>query len=184
MGYINRHELNLINKVRMLWMQHGEWTRMAFSSIIFKNPDEEAVLKRLLKNPKDFAHLLKCFYGGVIAFKFEVLLAEHLSLAGDLVKASMAGDTALAEKLNERLYKNAEEISALLSSINPHWHYEEWQSMLFHHLDLAIAMATGMLEGEYKKSIRTYDEYEAQIMVMADMMVFGILRQFFQPRCR
>ena len=63
MNYINKAQLSVINKVRMLWMQHSEWTRMAFTSVIFKNPDEEAVVHRLLRDPADSAYFLGQFYG-------------------------------------------------------------------------------------------------------------------------
>lgn len=184
MDCYNREELHLISKVRILWMQHSEWTRMAFVSIIFDNPDEEAVLDRLLRNPVDFAHSLEEFYGSMVAFKFSDLLAEHLILAGALVKATMAEDTMEAEKINRRLYENADEISTLLCSINPYWSYESWRMMLFKHLDLAKMMASQLINGNYKESIKTYDRFEAEVMVMAEMMYEGILKQFSHKFCK
>lgn len=178
MNYINKTQLGIINRVRMLWMQHSEWTRMAFTSVIFGNPDEKAVIDRLLRNPMDFAYFLMNFYGDVIGRKFGDLLTEHLSLAVSLVKATVEGDTVKAEQINERLYYNADEISALLASINPYWCYESWRVMFYTHLDLAKKMATEKIDGDYRESINTYDRFEAEVMGMAEMMYQGILRQF------
>lgn len=167
----------------MLWVQHSEWTRMAFSSIIFKTPDEKEVINRLLKNPMDFAMFLRTFYGDKVGFRFRELLTEHLQLAADLVRATMAGDTARAEAIDKRLYENADEISYLLASINPCWHYVDWRKMFYRHLDLAKLMASQMINGNYRESIDTYDIFEKEVMIMADMMAEGLLRQFPHILC-
>lgn len=184
MDCINKNELQLINKVRMLWMQHSEWTRMAFVAIIFDTPDKDAVIERLLENPLDFAQFLQEFYGAMIAFEFGDLLTEHLTLAGDWATAMKMGDSAKAEKINIRLYENAEEISMLLSSINPYWSYENWKMMFFRHLDLAKAIAVQMIESNYRESIKTYDRFESEVMMMAQMMYEGILKQFPHIFCK
>ncbi|WP_242841093.1 hypothetical protein [Clostridium akagii] len=95
-----------MNNMRMLWEQHGAWTRMAISSIVFGSPDEEFVINRLLQNPVDFANTLKIFYGDKAALKFSDLLKSHLVIAAQIVKASKAGDTksaAEAEKNGMRM---------------------------------------------------------------------------------
>ena len=175
---MNKEKLKLNNQVRMLWFQHSEWTRMAFASIIFKNPDEAEVINRLLRNPADFAYFLRYFYGHNIGAQFCTLLTEHLVIAADLVKATMAAETNKAEQINQRLYKNADEISAFLDSINPYWNSQDWKKMFYMHLDLAKLIASQMIEGNYEKSINTYDIFEAEVMNMADMMIDGIIKQF------
>ncbi|MBU5425146.1 hypothetical protein KQI41_01875 [Tissierella pigra] len=184
MEYINRKELELINEVRMLWIQHSEWTRMVFVSIIFKTPDKEAVIFRLLRNLADFAYFLRVFYEDNVAFRFSDLLTENLSLARNLVEYTMLGDTKLAEKTNEKLYKNADEISLLLSSINPNWHYESWRAMLYIYLDMVKNMAGEMLDGNYRESINIYDKFEREVMVMAEIMYNGILKQLPCKFCK
>lgn len=167
--------MDLIKCIRTLWMQHSEWTRMTFTSIIFRNPDEEAVTSRVLRNPVDFYYFLKSFYGETAALEFKDLLTEHLVLAADLVKATMAGDTTKANSLNNRLYRNADEISTLLASLNPFWNYNEWRNMFYMHLDLAKKMAQEMINSNYIDSINTYDKFEAEVLSMADLMANGLI---------
>ncbi|MDD4334147.1 MAG: acetylglutamate kinase [Desulfotomaculaceae bacterium] len=176
MNHLDRSYLGIVNRVRMLWMQHSEWTRAAFAATIFHNPDEEAVVQRLLRNPVDFSDFLICFFGWQFAFSFRELLTEHLSLAVALVRASMANDTAEAKKTNKRLFANADELSALLSTASPYWQYDVWRTMLYRHLNLAIQMASEIINGDYKKSIHTYNCFEAEVMLMADLMVKGLLK--------
>jgi hypothetical protein len=174
MNYLNHWNLTVMQTVRMLWMQHSEWTRMAFTAVIFQNPNEEAVTQRLLRNPIDFGNFLYRFFGWTFANSFTCLLTEHLTLAVALVKASKENKTKEAENISNRLFKNADEISALLAAASPYWFYEEWRAMLYRHLNLASQMAEEDIKGAYAKSIQTYDIFEAEVMQMADMMIKGL----------
>lgn len=174
----NAAEINLMNTMRSLWEQHAAWTRAAITSIVFSQPDEEFVTRRLLRNPKDFADALRPFYGDSIASKFSVLLTEHLVIASELVKALKAGLTKKAKEAEKRWYQNAKDIAAFLAQINPYWSEESWRAMMFEHLRLVTAEAAGMLRGNYQASIDATDENEEHVLEMADMMTDGIIMQF------
>ncbi len=92
----------------MLWEQHGAWTRMVISSLVFHAPDTEFEVKRLLRNPKDFAEVLRSFYSADVAKIFDELLTSHLTIAADLVVAAKAGNTKSAAEIEKRWYQNAE----------------------------------------------------------------------------
>lgn len=174
---ITKSELNLMNEIRMLWEQHGAWTRMTIVSLVLDSPDVEFVTKRLLRNPKDFQMTLKPFYGDKIASKFSDLLTSHLTLAAQLVKAAKAGNTKLAADIEKQWYANADEIAAFLASINPYWSERNWRIMLYKHLKFVKDEAVCMLIKDYAASIDVYDKMEMQILEMADMMANGIIRQ-------
>lgn len=179
MDCIDKEKLNIIKKVNMLWMQHSEWTFMAIESIVLDCPNKESVIDRLLRNPKDFAIFLRQFYGDLFAYKFDVLFTEHLTLAADWINATIINDTDNANIIRDRWYRNAEEISSLLASVNPYWSFEIWRDMFFTHLGLVEKMTLQIMTGNYKESIETYDIFEAELMMMADIMYNGILRQFY-----
>lgn len=174
----SKSEVKLINDMRLLWEQHIAWTRMTIISIVFGLPDVVPVTNRLLRNPKDFAAALKPFYGDQIASKFSDLLTSHLTIAVEVVKAAKAGDNKAVADAEKRWYANADDIAALLGSINPYWSVKEWQSMLYEHLALVKAQAVNMLEKKYAEGVAVYDVYEKQAMMMADRMAEGIIRQF------
>lgn len=138
-------QVDLMNLIRMLWEQHGVWTRAAITSLVFDLPDTNFVIKRLLRNPVDFEHALKPYYGDKIASKFSDLLKDHLVIASQLVKAAKAGDNRAAAEAEEKWYANADEIAALLGSINPYWSQEVWKTMLHKHLVLVKAEAVEMV---------------------------------------
>ena len=175
---ITKAEVNIMNVMRMLWEEHSTWTRMTIVSIVFGLQDEEVVTKRLLRNPQDFANALKPYYGDMIASKFGQLLTAHLVIAAELVKAAKAGNSKGAADAEKRWYENADEIAALLGSINPYWSQESWRVMLYEHLRLVKAEAIDMLRKNYQSGVDIYDEIEIQALEMADIMAQGIIRQF------
>jgi LysM repeat protein len=175
---VSEEECNVRSKLRSLWEQHDVWTRAAIMSIIFGLPDADAVTKRLLRNPKDFETFLRPYYGNRVASGFSDLLAQHLTIASDIVKASKAGDTKAAAEAESKWYDNADEIAAYLAGINPYWDKNDWERMLHEHLALVKQEAVDILGQNYAKSINTYDELENQSMEMADLMLFGLYNQF------
>lgn len=94
------------------------------------------------------------------------------------VKAAKAGDNNGAEDAEKRWYANADAIATFLAAINPYWSREVWNAILHEHLALTKNEAVTMLTGKYEESISTYDEIEKQALEMADMMIYGIMRQF------
>jgi hypothetical protein len=175
---ITKSEVDLMNNIRMLWEQHGAWTRMAITSMVFGLPDEELVTNRLLQNPVDFANALRFFYGDKIASKFSDLLKSHLVIAAQIVKASKAGDNKSAIAAEKKWYENADEIATFLAYINPYWSKESWKAMLHEHLALVKAEAVALLTKDYAAGIKVYDKIESQALEMADMMAAGIIKQF------
>lgn len=89
-----------------------------------------------------------------------------------------AGDNKAAEDAEREWYANADEIAALLGSINPYWSEESWKAMLHTHLVLVKAEAVDMLTKDYAAGIAVYDEIESQSLEMADMMFQGIIKPF------
>lgn len=179
---MTKAESELRELFRMLWEQHGTWTRLTINSIVFGLPDEAYVTNRLLRNPEDFGAALEKYYGNKIASRFAQLLKEHLVIAAQLVKAAKAGNNAAAQDIEKRWYQNADELAAFLGSINPYWSEDQWREMLHTHLGLVKAEAVYLLNKDYSKSITAYDEMEKQVLEMADLMASGITRQFYaQP---
>lgn len=178
MNCINKYKLNLIVKIRLLWNQHAEWTRMAINAIVLRLPNEQEEVNRLLRNPIDFKKVLEIYYGKKNASRFTDLLTEHLMLAADLINAMIADNRKQAEKIARIWYKNGDEIALFLSDLNPYWSYKEWKDMFFTHLGYVLDLATTMINQQYEANIRIYDKLELEAMEMADVMSYGNIRQF------
>lgn len=175
---INKKILDLNNHLRMLWEQHIAWTRMTIMDIVYKLPELDIAIDRLLRNPTDFKHALRSFYGEETASKFESLLKDHLTIAADLVGAAKANNNVEFERLDKHWHNNADDIARLLSSINPYWSFKTWQEMLYQHLELVKLEATYFITGTYGKNALLFDQMEKQALEMADYLLHGIIRQF------
>lgn len=171
-------QLQLSNTMRRLWTEHVLWTRFFIVSTAFNLPDLQFVTNRLLQNPVDFAKALMPYYGEQTAMRFQQLLTEHLAIAGQLVNAAKAGNTAEADRQRKLWYANAEEIARFLASINPYWSEREWRDLLFDHLRMTENEAVLILTGRYEESIKEYDVIQAEALRIADVMAYGIIRQF------
>lgn len=176
-GYYFFSPINANNKLRSLWEEHSFWTREYIISAVEGLKDLQPVTDRLLRNPTDFGDFFEPFYGQG-AREFERLLRDHLLLAAKLVTEAKAGDTQAADKTRREWYQNADQIAALLASLNPYWTFNEWQDLLYMHLRMVEDEATKRLMGQYADEIMVFDTLEEQAREMADVMSRGIIRQF------
>ena len=174
----SRQEVDLMNEMRRLWEEHIMWTRMVIMSIVENSQDEDLVTKRLLRNPSDFAELLKDLYGDKVASKFEELFTNHLVIAAELVKAAVSGDNSAASEAEKKWYANADEIAAFLANTNPYWTEKMWKDMLYEHLALTKDEAVDRINKYYAADILVYDKIQTEALKMADIMSEAIIRQF------
>ncbi|MCC3357072.1 LysM peptidoglycan-binding domain-containing protein [Bacillus sp. REN16] len=165
---ISQAEVDYRNDMRSLWEEHVAWTRMAIISLIFKLPDIEFVLKRLLRNATDMGNMVRRLYGDEAAAAYGNLIKEHLLIAADLVKAALAGDQKAAMEAEQKWYRNADEIAKFLSSGNPYISEDTFRQMFYEHLALTKQEALFMINKEFQKDIDVYDEIEKQARAMAD----------------
>ena len=154
------------------------WTRSFIISTAAALGDLSMVTQRLLRNPADFANVLRPYYGYENAMKFEALLKDHLLIAAKLVNDAKVGNTAAADEDRKEWYQNADQIAEFLAGINPYWSRQVWQSMLYDHLKATENEAVYRLTGQYAADIAEYDQIENQALSMADYMAEGIRKQF------
>lgn len=175
---MQNRQVQLSNSLRRLWMEHVMWTRYFIVSTAANLGDLQSVTNRLLRNPGDFADMLRPLYGNEIAMKFKKLLTEHLMIAADLVNAAKVGDTKTADEKRRKWYENADEIANFLGEINPYWNRNIWQTMFYDHLKMTDDEVGQILTGQYDASIAQYDAIQKEALDMADYMSLGIIRQF------
>ena len=164
--------------MRALWMDHVSWTRLFILSAAADSPDTDVVAARLLRNQDDIGEAVAAFYGEEAGAALTQLLKEHILIAGDLIAAAKAGDSAAVDAANAAWYVNADEIATFLAGANPNWPEAAMKDMMRSHLDQTLNEATGHLTGDYDTSISAYDEAVHHILMMADGLTNGILAQF------
>ena len=165
--------------MRKLWEDHVTWTRLAIISFAHDLPDLPATQARLLRNQVDIGNAIKPYYGKAAGNKLTALLEDHIVGAVALLQAAKAGDEALIEQRSSEWYVNGNQVADFLSKANPsHWPRRTMRRMMKGHLDQTLSEAVNRLGGKYDADIRDYDEIHHHILMMADTLSSGIIRQF------
>ncbi|MFJ7646105.1 hypothetical protein ACIQ1H_01065 [Lysinibacillus sp. NPDC097279] len=175
---ISKAESDYMAMNRLLWLEHVNWTRMTIISIVFGLPDLPFVQTRLLRNATDLGNCLRPFYGDQLADRYAELIKEHLLIAAQLVTAANKGDAATAAAKEKEWYRNADDIAIFLSTINPYLSKDAVQQMFYSHLALTKKEAVTMIQKDYQADVQVFDEIEAEVLEMSDMIAMAIVIQF------
>ena len=161
-----------------LWEDHIVWTRNVILNIMDDLPGTEQAVNRLLKNQDDIGNAVKPFYGEAGGKELTRLLREHITIAADLLKAAKAGNNSAFDAANKKWFVNADEISDFLSKANPNWKLNDMKKMMHDHLTLTTEEAVARLKKDYAADVKAYDKVHDEILMMADMLTDGIIKQF------
>jgi hypothetical protein len=165
--------------MRKLWEDHITWTRLAIISFAHELPDLPATQDRLLRNQSDIGNAIKPYYGRAAGNQLTGLLVEHIAGAVALLQAAKAGDQGLIEQRTAEWYENGNQIADFLHEANQrNWPRKGMRRMMRRHLDQTISEAVNRLQGNYTADIRDYDQIHRHILVMADTLSSGIIKQF------
>lgn len=161
-----------------LWDDHVTWTRNYIVSYLSDSENKDETLQRLLKNQDDIGESFGVFYGIENGKKISQLFREHISIAGQVVAAAKSGNTADLEKYNSLWFKNADDITNLLSSLNPNLSKKDLKEMFYKHLQLVTTQAVAELNKNWKESISAYDEGEIHMLKFSDVITDAMIKQF------
>jgi hypothetical protein len=176
---ISQSEVKFENIFRRLWMDHVLWTSNYITSATTAGAeDQKLVLTRLLKNQEDIGNAVKPVYGEKAGNKLTDLLKEHIVIAGKIVDAAKNGNEALVNQLNKEWYRNADEIAAFLSGANPYLKNEVLKNLLYMHLKLVTNDLSASLAKDWNARIVSIDEGVTHIILMADTISKGVVKQF------
>ncbi|KMY50004.1 hypothetical protein [Peribacillus loiseleuriae] len=177
--YISQSEVKFENKFRRLWIDHVLWTsNYITSATTARAEDQKQVLTRLLKNQEGIGNAVKPVYGEKAGNKLTDLLKEHIVIAGKIVDAAKSGNEALVNQLNKEWYRNADEIAAFLSGANPYLKNEDLKNLLYMHLKLVTNDLSASLAKDWNTRIVSIDEGITHIILMADTISAGVVKQF------
>lgn len=168
----------LSNAMRQLWEEHIVYTRNFIISALGDLGDTGAVTERLLRNQDDIGNAIKPFYGDEAGKKLASLLRDHILVAADIVKAAKAGNNDGVANGQKRWHANADEISAFLSGANPNWPKATLTDMLYKHLDFTTAEVVSRIKKDWPADIEAYDKGHAHMLMFADALTSGIVKQF------
>jgi hypothetical protein len=140
--------------------------------------DTGKIAERLLRNQDDIGNAIKPIYGEEAGNKLAALLREHILIAADIVKAAKAGDSEGVAKGQKKWIGNADDIAVFLSGANPNWPVQTLKDMLYKHLAFTTTEVVSRLKKDWPADIEAYDKGHAHMLMFADMLTEGIVKQF------
>jgi hypothetical protein len=162
-----------------LWEDHITWTRMVIVSFAAGNPNLKPAEARLLRNQVDLGNAIKPYYGRAAGRKLTSLLRTHILQAVTILQAAKAGDKAALKAALKAWYGNAHQIASFLTKANPeNWPLSATTKMMNDHLKLTTQEAVAELGGHYAASVAAYDRVHVEILIMANTLSDGIIKQF------
>lgn len=164
--------------MRKLWEEHITYTRNYIISALAGLPDADAVAKRLLANQDDIGNAIKPFYGDAAGAKLTALLKDHIMIATEVVTAAKTGNKPGLDASQKKWSANGRDIAAFLSGANPNWPKATLETMLQKHLDLTTGEVVGRLNKDWAADIKAYDDGHAHMLMFADALTNGIVKQF------
>jgi hypothetical protein len=170
--------VDLRNAMRQLWEEHIVYTRNFIISALAGLEDTDKIAERLLRNQDDIGNAIKPIYGEEAGKKLSALLRDHILIAADIVKAAKTGDSDGVTKGEKRWTENADEIAVFLSGANPNWPVQTLKNMLYVHLALTTTEVVSRLKKDWPADIEAYDKGHAHMLMFADVLTSGIVKQF------
>jgi hypothetical protein len=165
--------------MRKLWEDHVTWTRLAIISLETGSPDTKVTVARLLRNQTDIGNAIKPYYGDAAGKELTRQLRAHILIAADVIAAAKAGDRTKLAAAQERWDKNANQIAAVLNSVNPrYWKLAALKAEMHMHLELTTEEAVARLQGNWNADVAAYDKVHLHILHMSDLLTDGIVKQF------
>lgn len=165
-------------EMRKLWEEHITYTRNYIISAVAGLDDAGAIAGRLLKNQDDIGAAIKPVYGEEAGSKLAALLRDHITIAVDVVKAAKAGATNDLAQADTKWHVNADDIAAFLGGANPNWTKKDLTDMLYRHLELTTGEVVGRMKKDWAADIEAYDKGHAHMLMFADALTKGIVKQF------
>jgi hypothetical protein len=164
--------------MRKLWTEHVVWTREYIVAAVGDQPDAQVVAGRLMKNQEDIGNAVGKIYGAPAGQQLTTLLKEHISIAVDLIKAAKAGDKGSQQKADAKWQQNAVDIADFLNKANPNWPRATLVNLMKGHLSTTTTEIVARLEKKWDEDVRAFDEVYRHILMMADALSDGIVKQF------
>ena len=138
----------------------------------------EVILVGGVRRGSDAVKAVAPYYGAAAGDALAALLREHILIATEVVDAAMDGDEARLAAAQAVWSDNASDIAAFLAAANPNWSQPELDAALQRHLALTTGEVVARLQGDWAADIASYDEGHAHMLMFADTLAAGIVRQF------
>ncbi len=162
-----------------LWVTHIFWVRHVVSNNATNIPDErDAAEQEVLANVRQIAHTLTPFYGEATSQKLLNLLNINYGAIREYSDGTVSGNKLRQEAALASLESNADDISDLLSHVNPYLHKDTIRGMIAAHAAHHVLQINQYTEKEYAHLWATWPMMRRHVYVIADALTMALVKQF------
>ena len=165
-------------EMRALWSDHASLTHAYIVSAAAGLPDVGALAQRMQKNADDIAGTLGRYYSDGAAARLSTLLRTHATLVSDAQQMAKNNEKDAMTSVQDKLELNGRETVAFLCSLNPNWDEATLRGVFEEHVNHENDELTSRVQQDWPGGITAWDDAQAQVLKLADMLSLGIERQF------
>ena len=155
---------------------------MYVDSSNFSTGNRDAIMRRLMENPEDFAQILRMYYSEQDSNAVKVLQSEQISKLEEMTDAANRMEHEKMMVLAEQMQKNAGEIADLLAQGNPEYDKEYLEQMLKKLANSTYEDVNLMMEQKYPQALMVYEDSARNRMELADYLTDGMIRNFYDKK--
>ena len=171
------NSISLTNALRDLWVDNISWMTAIIYSVLF-GADTNAMQRRLDRNTEEFGALFDYYYGKEIGNFIRDNFTSFINEMILLVEAYRDDNVPLIEQRRNALFDIADDLSIVMSQINPYWDRTALQAGLYSVISEYEEEIVRSKTREYQKSIQAHDRLQDLLYRVSDEMAAGIIRQF------
>lgn len=168
-------QLNIVSTFQRLFTKLAVLMRDTINGWIFKNPNYNSAAENLMAIPAEFRDTLLIFYGPAIADRFSGLLTNYISNIFTTLEGYGSNNQELLNQSIQKWYRDADDLSKFLDSINIFWTEQQWQNLLYQYIQLKLAMVTSLFTGDYAHEQQIYNRVFDLTTIMGSFMAQGLI---------
>ena len=172
------NQVEISNSIRSLFVDIARWLRNLILSEQLGLPNKDAIKNRLDQAAYEESVVFSRFYGQEAGDKVRQIHMNYFENVLGMIEAFQNNDLEDVEQHRAALYRGADELSELFARLNRYWDYATLQALQYVLVDDTVKQIQTLVSGDYENDILAYDEFINQAYAIADVLTYGILKQF------
>ncbi|QAT43454.1 hypothetical protein [Aminipila luticellarii] len=175
-------QMTLVFESRMLWRDLVTWLQAYLASVFAGFGNQDSIEVKLKEVATKFGNVLSTVFGGEVGEQYITLINNWINTFKLLVDAQMNDDVNTVNEYTNQLYENINQISVLLSAVNPFWTESEWKALLYRFNEMMIEQLSAYLYKEYTRNIESFDRILNLTSIIGNYYSRGLLNYLAYSR--
>lgn len=176
-NYYSKEDLR--NILRQIGSQYTMWTRFLIVSTASNISDKEVLENRLYEVVRDFSNILLVYYDPSLVDNIVSISRNHVKLLIQLIDTLLSEDESNINESIKALQSNSITLAAALHELNPYLN----ETILNHSFQALLSMTVDEIikrkTKQYALDVYQYNFIEYQILMIADFIWEGLLKEFY-----